>query len=196
MARSSFQNPFLCFDGSPHSAGFLVLSSEPLDELQCCFHAGEFVFGQRDIPSDLPPIVAISSQGSHTVALTADGQVRAWGANTYGECITPWNLPQVAAIAAGQGHTVAILQDGSIRCWGNNWYGQCTVPYSGADLAALLAEWGTKGAVWDLDQDGTVGGSDLAILLGNWGSLYGNGAPMGPVISVSAAVHTVVVSVP
>jgi len=105
-------------------------------------------------------------------------------------------MPPAVAVAAGQGHTVAVLEDGSIRCWGNNWYGQCTVAYSGDDLAALLGSWGSKGSAWDLDGDGVVGGGDLAMLLAGWGAAYGKGSTMGPVISVSAAVHTVVVSVP
>ena len=153
-------------------------------------------FGQRNVPVGLPPIIAVSSSGGHVLALTTDGKVRAWGTNVYGESVVPWSLPTVVAIAAGQGHSVAVLENGALRCWGNNLYGQSTVPYAGGELASLLADWGEGGSEWDLRGDGVVLGDDLAELLGGWSSAFGRGSAMGPVIAVSASVHTVVVSVP
>lgn len=90
-------------------------------------------------------ISRIVAGGNHTCALTGEGRVRCWGANTYGQLgygntfnvgDSPTNLPfhagdvplppldPVTQLAAGFGHTCALLRSGLVVCWGANYSGQ------------------------------------------------------------------------
>ncbi len=88
-------------------------------------------------------ITSLAAGVLHTCALTADGLVRCWGANSRGQLGTGGtNLPPTAsdgrlepstvdlggepamAIAAGDAHTCALLSNGDVRCWGANGHGQ------------------------------------------------------------------------
>ena len=90
-------------------------------------------------------VLAISTGGYHTCAILADGTVRCWGYNNYGQLgdgttknagdgvagdtkmadLQPVPLGQKAtAISAGLLHTCAILADGTLKCWGYNGDGQ------------------------------------------------------------------------
>lgn len=95
-------------------------------------------------PSGLLTGVVAIAAGTwyHTVALKANGTVRAWGWNNYGQLgdgtttgsmipvqvIDPSDptgfLTGVTAIGAGGQHVVALLSDGTLRAWGWNTYGQ------------------------------------------------------------------------
>ena len=92
--------------------------------------------------------VDVSSGDDHSLALTRDGSVYAWGAGTDGQLgIGPMpviqfrtrtpapmrfmpmpvrvpDLGAVAAIAAGGRHSLALLEDGTIRAWGFNRTGE------------------------------------------------------------------------
>ncbi|MBF0451596.1 MAG: carboxypeptidase regulatory-like domain-containing protein [Candidatus Magnetomorum sp.] len=86
------------------------------------------------------PCQAIAAGDQHALALTRDGHVLAWGANTYGQLgigsqlstTTPTSviledeslLANVQAIAAGDEHSMAILADGHVMTWGKNSEGQ------------------------------------------------------------------------
>jgi hypothetical protein len=78
--------------------------------------------------------VAVAAGGFHSLALTADGAVRAWGRNDQGQCNVPADGPFVA-IAAGEHHSLAIAEDGTLRAWGQNTYGQCNAPAGGGFVA-------------------------------------------------------------
>jgi alpha-tubulin suppressor-like RCC1 family protein len=79
---------------------------------------------------------AIAAGGSHTLALLADGTLRSWGYNNYGQLgngttstsLSPVNVTglggSVAAIAAGTSHSLALMGDGTAKAWGLNSYGQ------------------------------------------------------------------------
>jgi hypothetical protein len=68
----------------------------------------------------------------HTLALMADGTVKSWGWNGFGQLgdgttvtsstpVTVTGLGGAAtAIAAGAGHTVALLSNGTLKAWGDN----------------------------------------------------------------------------
>src|SRR5207237_4827155 len=65
--------------------------------------------GQRDVPTGLTGVVAISGGGAHSLALKADGTVAAWGANWDGQCDLP-SLTNAVGIAAGEDHSVLLLE--------------------------------------------------------------------------------------
>ena len=82
----------------------------------------------------------LAGTGAGMVAQTAhaDGIVRCWGNNNYGQCNTPADLGACSSVAGGFYHTIALRIDGGVRCWGagapnSNWpnFGQCDTP---ADL--------------------------------------------------------------
>ena len=81
-------------------------------------------------------VTAITSNGSHTCAITAEGSAKCWGENHYGQLgdgttevdrYTPVPVTGltsgVTAIAAGGAHTCAIV-DGTAKCWGYGAGGQ------------------------------------------------------------------------
>ena len=83
----------------------------------------------------LTHIVAIAGGASHSLALTADGQVYAWGSNVTGQLgdgtTTQRNAPvllssfnNVVAIAAGAYHSLALSGNGKVYSWGYNSFGQ------------------------------------------------------------------------
>jgi alpha-tubulin suppressor-like RCC1 family protein len=81
-------------------------------------------------------VVAITTGGEHTCALTGSGGVRCWGNNSDGELgtgttvrsIVPVGVVGLAggvkALSAGVAHTCALTSGGGLRCWGDNRYGQ------------------------------------------------------------------------
>lgn len=93
--------------------------------------------------SGLPAIASVAIGGSHTLALTTDGQVWAWGHNadntlgvTTDDTIqtTPVliaGLDHITAIAAGDGHGLALRSDGAVWTWGINTDGQTGLPQTG-----------------------------------------------------------------
>jgi alpha-tubulin suppressor-like RCC1 family protein len=82
------------------------------------------------------PVVAIAAGTAHTLALTSDGKVYAWGHNRSGELggdgttknnPTPTLVPglhEVRGVAAGSGFSLALEADGSVLAWGNNQSGE------------------------------------------------------------------------
>ena len=88
----------------------------------------------------LTGIRAIAAGSNHSLALTADGRVLAWGYNGYGQLgdgsTANSNLPRVVihdsyfplqnmvAIAAGDNHSLALHRDGQVYSWGRNDNGQ------------------------------------------------------------------------
>ncbi len=83
----------------------------------------------------------------------ADGTVRAWGYDAYGQCTIPSDLGVCTQIAGGSGHTVALRADGTVRAWGYNQYGQCNIP---SDLGACTQIAGGTFHTVALRADGTV----------------------------------------
>ena len=84
------------------------------------------------IGTTLPVFSAIAVGANHTLALTVDGKVLAWGANTDGQIglnpsLTAYSpIPQdmrlsgVKAIAAGGNYSLALMADDTVRAWGRN----------------------------------------------------------------------------
>jgi hypothetical protein len=101
------------------------------------------------VPADLPPAVAVAAGkgagGTFSLALSLDGEVRAWGANGAGQCDVPAGLDNVVAIAAGEdssaGHVLALQKSGQVVAWGDNGFGQCNVPSDLGAVVAVAAGW-------------------------------------------------------
>jgi alpha-tubulin suppressor-like RCC1 family protein len=97
-------------------------------------------------PVDQPALVdvatgtrfkSVAAGGAHTLGLTSDGQVEAWGANregqlgdgTTGESDVPVAVDApdgvaFAAVAAGSSHSLALSTDGQVYAWGSGLLGQ------------------------------------------------------------------------
>jgi len=56
--------------------------------------------GQATVPAGLSNVVAIAAGGSHSLALTSDGNVVGWGLNSSGQSAIPSLLTNIIAIAA------------------------------------------------------------------------------------------------
>ncbi len=87
----------------------------------------------------LTRVVAVAGGWAHSLALDADGQVWAWGVNSYsqlgyssnGPAFAPKlvaGLPRIVAISAGGYHSLALGADGSVWAWGQNLNGQVGIP--------------------------------------------------------------------
>lgn len=96
-------------------------------------------------------VIALAAGYSHSLALSADGRVYAWGASQYGQLGngligsgTTSNVPvavttsgdidsrSLVAIAAGEAHSLALSADGRVYTWGRNHRGQLGNEMSGA----------------------------------------------------------------
>ncbi|MQY14335.1 hypothetical protein SRB5_44990 [Streptomyces sp. RB5] len=89
---------------------------------------------------DLPPgvtVTAISAGNVHSLALTSDGRVLAWGGNGFGQLgdnstddreePVAVHIPDgttITAIAAGDRHSLALTSEGRVLAWGNSAFGQ------------------------------------------------------------------------
>ncbi|CAG9559714.1 unnamed protein product [Danaus chrysippus] len=83
-------------------------------------------------------VIQVACGSYHTVVLTNNGDLYAWGANSYGQCglgnrsnkeTTPQALSSIlgipiALIACGSNHTFALSQSGAVFGWGKNSHGQ------------------------------------------------------------------------
>lgn len=81
-------------------------------------------------------VVDVHCGESHTVALTVEGEVYAWGGGSMGQLglgdLLRQNLPiqvsnlenRIIQIGCGKRHSVAVSKEGRLFTWGSNEYGQ------------------------------------------------------------------------
>ena len=80
-------------------------------------------------------IVDVAGGRNHAIALTAGGNVYAWGSNHYGQLgngtwqnsgtpVLVSSLTDVVGIFAGRDHNLAVRGDGSVWSWGYNGHGE------------------------------------------------------------------------
>ncbi|MCB0047357.1 MAG: hypothetical protein KDD92_18170 [Caldilineaceae bacterium] len=94
----------------------------------------------RKVPTDVSGlssgVVNLTAGGEHACALTAQGDVKCWGANLHGQLgdgsfqgrLLPIDVTglgnDTAKVVAAQWHTCAISDAGLLKCWGRNNAGQ------------------------------------------------------------------------
>jgi alpha-tubulin suppressor-like RCC1 family protein len=96
----------------------------------------------RALPG-LSHVVALAGVYDHSLAVTRDGTVAAWGAGggassrhpPYAQCLVPADVSHVVPVAAGQYHSLA-LRDGILMAWGAAPAGG---PPMSADLSNVVA---------------------------------------------------------
>ncbi len=92
------------------------------------------------IPTDViglsTGVAAIAGSGSHTCALTTEGDIKCWGYNFYGEVGDGTRINQetpvdvvglatgIVAIEVGGVHSCALTTSGRVTCWGYNEHGE------------------------------------------------------------------------
>ena len=120
-------------------------------------------YDDTGVPADLTNVVAVAAGGVHSLALSVDGTVIAWGLNWWGQTDVPADLTNVVAVAAGWNHSVALKNDGTVIAWGDNSSGQTNVPPGLTNVVAVAAggentyPWGAGwGHCLALRDDGTV----------------------------------------
>jgi len=102
---------------------YAVVNSRP--------HSHVFEFEVRNVFND--SVISISAGLSHTLAITKDGALYAWGNNSDGQLginnTNNQNTPvrvgadtDWAIISAGFRHSAAIKKDGTLWTWGANWF--------------------------------------------------------------------------
>jgi len=147
----------------------------------------------------------ISACNTHSMAITNDGVLWAWGGNRYGRLgdgtttnrYTPvWIMENVAAVSTSRTHTMAITNDGSLWIWGSNASGQLgdntnenrSTPIRVMnDVIAVAAGDGHSAAI---TSDG-----GLWTWGANWGGQLGNGTTENQRVPIRVMDDVVAVSV-
>jgi alpha-tubulin suppressor-like RCC1 family protein len=129
--------------------------------------------------SGLRGVVAAAAGGldtsSHSLAVTSDGTVWAWGDNSYGELgdgtttdhLSPVQVPSltgVASVATGAHFSLALKSDGTVWAWGDNHWGtlgdgtqtQRLSPVRVTGLTGIVAVAAGESHALAVNSDGTV----------------------------------------
>ncbi|MBI2060125.1 MAG: hypothetical protein HYT87_10170 [Nitrospirae bacterium] len=123
-------------------------------------------------------IQAVAVGGTLTCALIANGTVKCWGRNDYGQLgdgttvdkstpVAVSTLTSAVAITGGNLHTCALVSGGTVKCWGYNNNGQLgdgtkgptadkSTPVAVSTLTGAIAITGGWGHTCALVSDGTV----------------------------------------
>ena len=144
----------------------------------------------------LSGVVAIAAGTNHSLALTRDGTLWAWGYNFYGqlgsgkpgdssipvpvkevEDLSGKDLSGVVAIAAGASHSLAVTWDGTLWAWGRNDFGQLGNSTLTQSSTAAPVKEDVRAAGWPDEAQALVAGGEfhtLAVLadgtMAAWGS--------------------------
>jgi alpha-tubulin suppressor-like RCC1 family protein len=107
------------------------------------------------VPDGLSNVVAVTAgQAYFSAALLADGTVRAWGDNYFGQTDVPPGLTNVVLVSSRQAeHALALTDAGTVVGWGNNDVGQAAVQDGLTNVVSVSAAGLLSVA---LREDGTV----------------------------------------
>jgi alpha-tubulin suppressor-like RCC1 family protein len=148
---------------------------------------------------------AVAAGASHSLAMTALGQIYSWGSNTLGqlgdggistavatptEVVSPTNV-NFTAIAAGAYDSLALSGQGAVYAWGANFYGQLgTGNYDGSDrpTRVVMPAGVTFTAI--------AAGNDFSLALTTKGTLYAWGNNQVGQLGAPAVVGSSSVPVP
>jgi alpha-tubulin suppressor-like RCC1 family protein len=114
----------------------------------------------------------------HSAALRSDGQIVAWGDNSYGQCNVP-PLPAGVAytkVAIGERHTIALRSDGAAVAFGDPAFGATIIPPLPPGVRYVDADGASYQTIL-LRSDGTV----VCVGIDNGGRL--NPPPLPPGLS-------------
>lgn len=139
--------------------------------------------------------ISVAAGDDHTLALSEDGTVWAWGSNYYGQIgngakkdavKTPQKLETISgvkALSAGSEATLALKTDGTVWAWGNNDYGRLgdgtneerltPVRVKGLENVVAVSLGATHAAALDVDGAVWTWGRNL------YGQLSGDADPRG-----------------
>lgn len=131
-------------------------------------------------------VVAVAAGASHSLALTEEGLVYAWGANGSGQLgdgtTTGWSTPEqvrgfpegtrLAAIAAGSSHSLALTTRGDVFAWGANGNGQL----GDRTTATRLVPVRTRGFVDAVRVVAIAAGGNHSLAISDADALYAWGA--------------------
>jgi alpha-tubulin suppressor-like RCC1 family protein len=137
-------------------------------------------------PTVLPNhIASVATGDNHTLALTTDGNIWAWGYNHTGQLgdpskyadvyQTPFQVPGISSVmqvAAGGGSSFARKSDGTVWAWGNNYGSQGHGPQQISGLSGITQIAAGNNQALALDSSGNVWawGSNQYGQVGNGGS--------------------------
>jgi subtilisin-like proprotein convertase family protein len=110
--------------------------------------------GQLNAPTN-KNVTAIAGAYDHNLALTTNGQVIAWGDNTFGQATVPavFSNQVTAAVAGGEYYSLALKSDGTVSSWGANFFNETNVP---AGLSNVVTIAGGQYSSLALQNNGSV----------------------------------------
>ena len=114
-------------------------------------------------PADLAPATDIDLGSEHGCAVLADGAVRCWGGDRFGQLDVPAGLV-ARSVSSGGAHSCAVRGDGGLACWGLATNGRLEPPTPDArhvdvsvadEHACAVRDDGTV-ACWGADAGGST----------------------------------------
>jgi hypothetical protein len=73
--------------------------------------------------------ICLDSYGAAACALTADGVLTCWGADSWPGSLKDYPVDKLfTQIACGYAHACGVTTEGGLECWGYDWYGETEVP--------------------------------------------------------------------
>jgi alpha-tubulin suppressor-like RCC1 family protein len=105
-----------------------------------------------NVPPDLTNAVAIAAGSGHTLALTAEGRVVAWGDNTYGQISVPHGLSNIVAISAFSSNSLALTAMGDLVTWGTDYCQTNPLP---TEITNVVGIAGGSSGGFALKEDGS-----------------------------------------
>ncbi len=174
--------------GDPTESDPVIAGGTSLVACSCTLKARAFLAGwtSSDVKSSTYVMTGRLNDGvvvggsSHSAALSYDGSVWTWGANssrqlgngTESERRVPGRvngLTGVKALASGGSHLLAVTDDGAVWAWGANFSGQIGIGSTG--------QWSAVTRLTSLDNVVAVaGGADFSIALKSDGTVWTWGA--------------------